>query len=93
MHKNKNGILMIAVLILVALPFIFLQSEFAGADTEALTVIETIAPNYTPWIENFFSPPGGEMESFLFSMQAAIGAAILGYVFGFFKGKGHVKSN
>lgn len=91
MSKNKNILLLLIVVVIVAIPFIFLNSEFAGADTEAVALIEQVSPNYKPWMENIFSPPGGEMESFLFSLQAAIGAGILGYVFGFFKGKKYVK--
>ena len=33
-------------------------------------------------------PPSGEIESLLFALQAAIGAVIIGYFFGYWRGKG-----
>ena len=32
-------------------------------------------------------PSGGEIETFLFATQAAIGAGIVGYVIGLYKGR------
>ncbi len=65
------------------------ESEFGGADGEAGDIIAEINPNYEPWIGNLgFEPPGGETESLLFALQAAIGALVIGYFFGYYKGKG-----
>ena len=32
-------------------------------------------------------PPSGEIESLLFALQAAIGAIIIGYAFGYWRGQ------
>jgi len=65
------------------------DSEFGGADGAAGDVIGEINPNYEPWIGNLgFEPPGGETESLLFALQAAIGAVVIGYFFGYYRGKG-----
>ncbi|MBM7603008.1 cobalt/nickel transport protein [Metabacillus crassostreae] len=80
----KNLILFLFVILLAVFPF-FIQknTEFGGADGQAEEAITELAPNYKPWFEPFWSPPGGETESLLFSLQAAIGAIIIGYVIGF----------
>jgi cobalt/nickel transport protein len=65
------------------------DSEFGGADGAAEDVIADINPGYEPWIGNLgFEPPGGETESLLFALQAAIGSVVIGYYFGYYKGKG-----
>jgi cobalt/nickel transport protein len=52
-------------------------------------VITDVTGGYEPWIGNLaFEPPGGETESLLFALQAAIGAVVIGYFFGYYKGKG-----
>jgi len=60
------------------------DSEFGGADGEAMEIVEEIAPNYTPWMENFWSPPGAETESLLFALQAALGSGVFCYFLGYF---------
>jgi cobalt/nickel transport protein len=70
------------------------DSEFGGADGQAGDAIAEINSDYQPWTEGTFvdsikfEPPGGETESLLFGLQAAIGALVLGYFFGYYKGKG-----
>jgi cobalt/nickel transport protein len=57
-------------------------AEFRPSDGQAEELITAIHPDYEPWFSPVFEPPGGEMESMLFALQAGIGAAGLGYVFG-----------
>lgn len=70
------------------------DSEFGGADGQAGDVIAEINSEYEPWTDDSwinsikFEPPGGETESLLFGLQAAFGALVLGYFFGYYKGKG-----
>jgi cobalt/nickel transport protein len=67
------------------------DSEFGGADGAAG---DFVAENYgyepfEPWFQQYlFEPPGGETESLLFALQAAFGAIVIGYTFGYYKGKG-----
>jgi cobalt/nickel transport protein len=42
---------------------------------------------YEPWFQPLWEPPSGEIESLLFSLQAAIGAVIIGYFFGYYRRK------
>ena len=60
------------------------EEAWGGADGEAAEVIES--SGYEPWIEPFWEPPSGEIESLLFALQAAVGAIVIGYIFGYWKG-------
>lgn len=86
---NKKTVSLIVVLLLLcvviaAVPLMTIHdSEFGGADGQAEEVIATIAPDYEPWAESLIEPPGGETESLLFCLQAAFGALIIGYGFGY----------
>lgn len=71
------------------------DAEYAGADGEAENIIKEINPDYEPWSPRIptFEPPSGEIESLLFALQAAIGAIIIGYFIGYYKGKNAVNIN
>lgn len=85
----KLNILLISfVIILIVTPLVIQsESEFVGTDDIATGIIEEIVPGYTPWIDNFWSPSSGEVESMLFAFQAAAGALFIGYYIGFSKAK------
>jgi cobalt/nickel transport protein len=85
--------LLIAAVVLLAIIPLFLHpgSEFGGADGQAEAVIAEINPDMQPWFEPIWSPPGGETESLLFSLQAALGAGIIGYFFGLKRGEQRAK--
>lgn len=59
------------------------DSEFAGADGEADGIITSIDTAYEPWFEPIWAPPGGETESLLFCLQAALGAGVFCYCAGY----------
>ena len=59
---------------------------FGGSDDAASEQIE--AADYEPWFSSIWEPPSGEIESLLFALQAAIGAIIIGYFFGYWRGQG-----
>ena len=89
---NIGLVLMIIVIIII--PLIFMgESEFEGADDQAEGVIEEINPDYEPWAEPLWEPPSGEIESLLFSLQVAIGAGAIGYIFGVLKERRKVATN
>ena len=79
------------ILILVALCAVILvfplmtikDSEFGGADGAAEEAIASVDPDYEPWADPILEPPGGETESLLFCLQAALGAIVIGYGFGY----------
>ena len=57
-------------------------AEFSGADGQAEALITEINPDYKPWFAPIWEPPSGEIESLLFSLQAALGAGLVGFYFG-----------
>jgi len=95
-ETSGRGLTLLLVLLVIALAIIplFLHpgSEFGGADGEAEGAITEIAPDYQPWFSPIWEPPGGETESLLFALQAAIGAGFIGYFFGVKRAARQVKS-
>ena len=85
----KKNILLVCVAVLIGvIPLLTIKnSEFGGADGKAEELIGEINPDYEPWASSIITLPGGETESLLFALQAAIGAGVMGYVWGYFKGK------
>lgn len=74
--------------LLIIFPLILKEgAEFEGSDGEGEQAIIELSPDYQPWIEPLWEPPSGEIESLLFSLQAAIGTGIITYCFGYMKGK------
>ena len=68
--------------------FVVQDSEFGGSDGAGSEAVERIAPEYdTGWVTNFWEPPGGETESMLFALQATAGGILIGYFFGYMRGK------
>jgi len=88
MSSFKVEYLLIAAVIIFAAVFVYQtmihDSEFEGADTAAQDLIYEINPDYEPIFEPLWEPPGGETESLLFALQAAIGALIIGFFFGYY---------
>lgn len=85
---TKNILMFALVIILIVSPLLILKdAEFGGADGKAEEVIAEINPDYEPWFSPIIEPASGEIESLLFSIQAAIGAGVIGYFLGYGKGK------
>jgi cobalt/nickel transport protein len=91
MNKNNssktiwktNVLLILLVIVIAAVPLLIMRgAEFSGADGQAGDAIVEIAPDYEPWAESLLVPASGEIESMLFSLQAAIGAGILCFFIG-----------
>ena len=89
---NKRPIILLSLVVLIlAAPLIYYnglgedQGYFSGSDDSASSAVEQTG--YTPWFHSIWEPPSGEIESLLFALQAAIGAVIIGYVLGYYKGQ------
>lgn len=61
--------------------------EWNGADVAATNKITEMSNSYRPWFSPLWEPPSGEIETLLFSLQAAIGAGIIGYAAGLYTGR------
>lgn len=93
MKSRKNLLLLIAVVLLGALPLWLVDKPapgpdgqaaeiFGGADDQAKNLIGRINPNYRPWFQPLLEPASDEIASLLFALQAAIGAGFIGYYLG-----------
>jgi cobalt/nickel transport protein len=83
-----NWLLGLGVVALAVLPIVFVRgAEFAGSDNQAKKAIAEIHPSYEPWFSPIFEPPSGEIASLLFATQAALGAGVVGYAIGLYKGR------
>lgn len=92
MKRHQNLLLLIAVVLLAALPLWLVERPlgpdgqpaeiFGGADSEAQDLITRIAPDYQPWFQPLLEPASGEIASLLFALQAALGAGFIGYYLG-----------
>jgi cobalt/nickel transport protein len=82
--------LTVIVIVTFCILFLYTNSEFPGSDTRGSKLIGelsgTPAENFHPLIPQW-KPPGGEVESCLFALQAAIGGIFVGGVFGYWIGQ------
>ncbi len=89
----QNFLLLVGVIVLGIIPFFIIEppkegeETFAGADGQAEVLITEIQPDYKPWFEPFWTPPSGEIESLLFGLQSALGAALIAYCLGYYGGR------
>ncbi|HIP16010.1 MAG TPA: energy-coupling factor ABC transporter substrate-binding protein [Methanothermococcus okinawensis] len=96
--ETKHILMLLGVIIITVIPFLMYsgkgekQGYFEGSDDLGEEAILKINPHYKPWFRPIWEPPSGEIESLLFSVQAAIGAIIIGYFVGYNKAKIEVKS-
>ncbi|WP_139241696.1 energy-coupling factor ABC transporter substrate-binding protein [Anaerosporobacter mobilis] len=84
MSKKKLIIILLVLCVLIATVPLLMnrESEFGGADGQAEDLISEINPDYEAWADPVMEPPGGETESLLFCLQAALGAGVFGYGLG-----------
>lgn len=76
-----------AVMLSMAPVLIHQGKEFKATDSINITAIEEVKPGYKPWFEPVIKPSGGEVETFLFATQAAIGSGVVCYILGLYKGR------
>ena len=91
--KRNKGIIKTLILVtivvgLAVLPLLFVKNgDFGGSDDKAKKAITEINKNYKPWFSPIFEPKSSEIQSLLFSLQAAIGSGIVFYCLGYMRGK------
>lgn len=84
---------LLLVLMMLVLPTLIQKGQlFEGADDQATREIESHHPDFVPWIKPLLTPASPEIESLLFSVQAAIGTGIISYIFGYWHGRKYEKN-
>ncbi|MBP3088236.1 energy-coupling factor ABC transporter substrate-binding protein [Corynebacterium sp. sy017] len=85
---------LIALIIVIAvLPFMIHSTNsageeaFGGTDDGAEEIITQYSPDYQPWFQSIIGELPGEVESGLFALQAALGAGVVGYTLGVYRGR------
>ncbi len=86
------GLITVAIIIAVFPMFFNLgdpnsEEPFAGTDASAESIVAEENPAYEPWYEPLVGELPGEVESGLFALQAGLGAGVLGYVLGVYRGR------
>lgn len=88
MKIRENLLLLLLVAGIAAFPLIWNHgADFGGADDKVQNVITEVRPEYKAWATPWWKPPSAEVESFLFAVQAALGAGFVGYWIGFQRGR------
>lgn len=79
---NLSLILAAVIIFGVALALGTPKGEFGGTDAQANEEIVDLDPDFEPWYDGLWTLPGGDVESGLFALQAALGAGLLGFALG-----------
>jgi cobalt/nickel transport protein len=84
MSASRSIVLLAAAAAIIAAPLAMpgLKGEFKGSDDLGTRAILESRPDYKPWFQPLWKPPSDEVQSLLFSLQAALGAGVLGYAIG-----------
>lgn len=96
--RLKNGLLLTAVAALVIVPLLLVKQPvigpdgtraelFKGSDDQASAAVQALAPGYKPWFHSVYKAPSAEIETLLFTLQAALGAGFIGYYVGYSRGR------
>lgn len=89
--EKRHIIMLLIVAALIIFPLAIYNGKassgelFSGSDSQGTELITS--EGYKPWFNSIWEPPSPEIESLLFSLQAAIGALIIGYFIGYYKGR------
>lgn len=72
----------LALLLLVAIPLVSPAMGWDGTDAKAMDELVESNPTYVPWFSGIWTPPTGEIETLLFTLQGAVGGTFIGYYLG-----------
>ena len=95
-HKTNKTVVIGLILLAIAIavfPMFFnfgdkdAEEQFTGTDDGAEAIVEEVNPGYEPWFEPVVGELPGEIESGLFALQAGLGAGVVGYALGTYRGR------
>ncbi|MHB8958194.1 MAG: energy-coupling factor ABC transporter substrate-binding protein [Candidatus Limnocylindrales bacterium] len=86
--KIPSAALLVLALALLVVPLALVGAGAVhGTDDQAKAAVTQIQPGYQPWFQPLWKPASVDVENALFTLQAAAGAAVVGYVLGFRRGR------
>ncbi|MDO5076100.1 energy-coupling factor ABC transporter substrate-binding protein [Corynebacterium sp.] len=97
MKSTTWGMIGLAIVI-AAFPMFFnfgdptAEEQFGGTDAAAESIVAETNPDYKPWFEPLVGELPGEVESGLFAFQAALGAGVLGFALGNYRGRSRAEA-
>jgi cobalt/nickel transport protein len=100
MSIGQRNLLLIVLAVLIAgipalmalgvLPPLVADAPWSGGDTQLTETVGAINEDYEPWFEPFFAP--GDMERYLFGMQAFLGTLLAAGFLGWLVGRRHAQT-
>jgi cobalt/nickel transport protein len=86
--RFNNWLLLLGVIVITVVPLVLVRgAKYSGSDDQAEKAIGQIQPEYKRWFKPIIELPSQEIATLLFSVQAATGAGVIGYVIGLYKGR------
>jgi cobalt/nickel transport protein len=82
MVQRRTAIMLLIVIGLVAFPLLFESKAVSAPSSDDQGPAWILSTGYTPWTQPLWEPPNSDMEAGLFALEAAIGAGVMGYIFG-----------
>ena len=67
---------------LVAFPLLFESKAVSAPSSDDQGPAWILSTGYIPWVHPLWEPPNSDMEAGLFALEAALGAGVMGYIFG-----------
>jgi cobalt/nickel transport protein len=91
--NQHNWLLVAGVIALALFPVLFVRGEYGGSDGQGTEAIQKIQPSYKPWFQPVVELPSSEIASLMFATQAALGAGVVGFVIGLYRGRSLTQEN
>jgi cobalt/nickel transport protein len=82
MVQRRTLIMVLIIIGLVAFPLLFESKAVSAPSSDDQGPAWILSTGYIPWVNPLWEPPNSDMEAGLFAFEAAIGAGIMGYIFG-----------
>ena len=82
MVERRTTIMLLIIITLIAYPLIFESKAVSVPSSDDQGPAWILSTGYVPWVHPIWTPPNSDIEAGLFALQAALGAGIMGYIFG-----------
>ena len=82
MVERITTIMLLIIITLIAYPLIFESKAVSVPSSDDQGPAWILSTGYVPWVHPIWTPPNSDIEAGLFALQAALGAGLMGYVFG-----------